>query len=92
MFKLGGANPPQIQFLTSFVCGQHIKIDTYFVLCAKQQPTCRDIFNIKYSPKIEEKRSGYFAGYICIVVLITGNNSVVIVLNLLKVYVLTINT
>jgi len=51
MFKLGGANPPQIQFLTSFVCGQHIKIDTYFVLCAKQHPTCRDIFNIKYSPK-----------------------------------------
>jgi len=30
MFKVGGVNSPQFQFLTIFVCGQQIDIDTDF--------------------------------------------------------------
>jgi len=37
MFKVGGVNSPQFQFLTTFICGQHIDIDIDFLLCAIQQ-------------------------------------------------------
>jgi len=30
MFKVDGVNSPQFQFLTTFVCGQQIDIDTDF--------------------------------------------------------------
>jgi len=30
MFKVGGVNSPQFQFLTTFVCGQQIDQDTDF--------------------------------------------------------------
>jgi len=39
MFKLGGVNSPQVQFLKTFVCGQQTDMDTDFLLCAMQQQT-----------------------------------------------------
>jgi len=33
MFKVGGVNSPKFQFLTTFVCGQQIDIDTVFIMC-----------------------------------------------------------
>jgi len=39
MFKVGGVNSPQLQFLTTCVCGQQIDIDTDFLLCTIQQQT-----------------------------------------------------
>ena len=39
MVKMGGINSPQFHFLTTFVCGQQIDIDTDFLLCVIQQQT-----------------------------------------------------
>jgi len=46
MFKVGGVNSLQFPFLTTFVCGQHIDIDTDCLLCAIQQQTLRKHFKI----------------------------------------------
>ena len=68
MFKLGGGELSQIQFLLYFVSDQQINIDTDFALRAKQTTNIkesfynnnehhrildsRDIYNIKCSPNI----------------------------------------
>jgi len=39
MFKVGGINSPQIQFLTFLVCDQHMNIDTDLLILVKQQQT-----------------------------------------------------
>ena len=36
MFKVGEVNSPQLQFLITFLCSQHIDIGTDDLLCAIQ--------------------------------------------------------